>query len=359
MNYILNKNNKQMLLVDNYGFNHYRNNIDGSISFRCKYYQTKGINCKTSCTIVRLPNGSEYFKRRPKAHYNHGSFIDFDETLKRETTKYEINEKTFNTRQNMSPPKLDEKQRDLLFNNQDIVTDETLPPFLRYVDHDLITTENSMFPKLESISGTSYVFIENCFVLHRKAIIQMIQYIRHPRINYYNDQQIDDKWNFVFNYSSSCYPILTTNDGDCLYHAVSISLFGDQSHTFCIKLCAAFIVNEYKDFFMNVLTTNCDAFTSLPNKIENMIRIGYSGDIISIIALNILTTRPIFSYGINEINSRYTNVSIEFPQDSPICIAFKENQFVALLGTPAAIIYIPKFNSTCFWKYVCPPIVYY
>ena len=51
--YIPNERNNLMLIIDNYAFNQYKSNDDGTISYRCKYYQTNGIKFKSSCTISK------------------------------------------------------------------------------------------------------------------------------------------------------------------------------------------------------------------------------------------------------------------------------------------------------------------
>ena len=65
--YIPNQRNNPMLIYDDYAFNECKPkpSDDGNISYRCVFYQTKGIKCHSSCTIRRLHNGEEIMIRAP------------------------------------------------------------------------------------------------------------------------------------------------------------------------------------------------------------------------------------------------------------------------------------------------------
>jgi hypothetical protein len=70
--YIPNERNNLMLVIDNYAFNKYKSNDHGTISYRCKYYQTNSIKCKSRCTIRKCQeSGNDYIVRKPKDHVNH------------------------------------------------------------------------------------------------------------------------------------------------------------------------------------------------------------------------------------------------------------------------------------------------
>jgi hypothetical protein len=61
-----------MIVIDNHAFNKYKSNDDGTISYRCKYYKTNGIKCKSSCTINKCQEtGNDCIVRKPKDHVNH------------------------------------------------------------------------------------------------------------------------------------------------------------------------------------------------------------------------------------------------------------------------------------------------
>ena len=51
------------LIVDNYQFNFHKNNEDKTITYRCKYYQTR--ECKLSCTIIKCEGIDKGYFTRP------------------------------------------------------------------------------------------------------------------------------------------------------------------------------------------------------------------------------------------------------------------------------------------------------
>ncbi len=63
---------------------------DGNISYRCVYYQTKGIKSHSSCTIKRLPNGEEIMIRAPKVHIGHGKYTDVTKCFKKAVAEIEV-----------------------------------------------------------------------------------------------------------------------------------------------------------------------------------------------------------------------------------------------------------------------------
>ncbi len=70
--YIPNERYNLMLVIDNYAINKYKTNDDGTISYRCKYYLTNGIKCKSSCTNSKCQEtGNDFIVRKPKDHVNH------------------------------------------------------------------------------------------------------------------------------------------------------------------------------------------------------------------------------------------------------------------------------------------------
>ncbi len=58
----------------------------------------------------------------------------------------------------------------------------------------------------------------------------MVKTIRsYNFIHSYTTQLIDSKCDFLYNYTKYLYPLETSSDGNCLFHATSISIYGDQS----------------------------------------------------------------------------------------------------------------------------------
>ena len=95
--YIPNQKNNLMLIVDDYAFNKCKSKPtdDGNISYRCEYYQKKGVKCHSSCTIKRLPNGEEIMIRAPKPHINHGKYTETKKCFKKSVSLIKLKCKEF------------------------------------------------------------------------------------------------------------------------------------------------------------------------------------------------------------------------------------------------------------------------
>jgi hypothetical protein len=91
---------------------------------------------------------------------------------------------------------------------------------------------NSKHPNLDSLQNKSYAYIENYFSVHRSGFIDTIKKFRsYNTVNYYNNEEIDYNCTEFFNYSQFIWPIKTTSDGNCLFHATSISIYGNESES--------------------------------------------------------------------------------------------------------------------------------
>jgi hypothetical protein len=226
-------------------------------------------------------------------------------------------------------------------------------------------TNPTEHPNIQAISGKKFDCIEKYFTEHRATIINMVKTIRNYNfIHSYTIQLIDSKCDFLYNYTKYLYPLETSSDGNCLFHATSISIYGDQSQSFNLKLCAAFIIYENQDFFKKVFEADGNIIT-IPYMVENVIKMDKWQNRNTIIALNIVTLRPIFSYGNTIGNSVITNVIQKdsfniTPNFYPICIAFNVNHFIGCLGLfDLTEIPTPANDTTCFWKFSFESINYY
>ena len=97
--------------------------------------------------------------------------------------------------------------------------------------------------------------------------------------------------------------------------------------------------------------------------IEKIIKFGKCQDRITIVALNILLGRPIYSYG-NSINTTHeTNVlppTDDIRNTYPINILFHVNHFMGLLGVEDRIILpVPPNKSNRFWKFQLETFIVY
>lgn len=125
-----------------------------------------------------------------------------------------------------------------------------------------------------------------------------------------------------------------------------------------IKLCVVFIMLQYEDFFKQVLQADGNLRT-IENVIERNAKLGVWGNRETIIAINILTTRPIYSYSYYPSNSMTTNILPHLPA-YPIPIAFNKNHFVGILRTNnTARLAQPSAQTNFFWKFNLGYIDYY
>jgi hypothetical protein len=129
---------------------------------------------------------------------------------------------------------------------------------------------NTKHPNLDCLQNKSYSFIENYFSVHRGGFIDIIKNFRsYNTVNYYNNEEIDYDCTEFFNYSQFIWPLKTTSDCYCLFKATSISIYGNESESWNLKLCSAFIVYENQEFFKQVLQSDGNQATipMLINKI--------------------------------------------------------------------------------------------
>ena len=102
-------------------------------------------------------------------------------------------------------------------------------------------------------------------------------------ISFYDNQQIDYRCAEFFNYSQYIWPLVTTEDGNCLFNAISNSIYGNEMQSHNLKLCSAFIVFENQSFFQKVLEADGNT-TTVSSLIAKMLKYGKLQDRITIVA---------------------------------------------------------------------------
>ncbi len=83
-------------------------------------------------------------------------------------------------------------------------------------------------------------------------------------------------------------PIKTTSDGNFLFHAKSISIYGNESESGNFKFCSAFIVYKNQEIFKQVLRSDGNHATILM-LIYKILKLNKWQDRLTIKALNILS----------------------------------------------------------------------
>ena len=135
----------------------------------------------------------------------------------------------------------------------------------------------------------------------------------------------------------------TTADGNCLYNAISISVFGHECHSGYIKMLTAFIIIENPDYFNKALSY-LNPNLQLSKLIEDTVKHKIWGREIHYIALSILFSRPVYVYCFNNA-SYHIDCNPIFSQSNPIFIAFNHNHYMGILETGSSISYLkPKYN---------------
>jgi hypothetical protein len=81
-----------MLIYDHNAFNKCKPkpSDNGNISYRCVYYQTKGIKCNSSCSMKRLPNVEEIMILSPKEHIGNGKYTDAAKCFKKAAAEIKV-----------------------------------------------------------------------------------------------------------------------------------------------------------------------------------------------------------------------------------------------------------------------------
>jgi hypothetical protein len=139
-------------------------------------------------------------------------------------------------------------------------------------------------------------------VTNRDRIIKIVNEIRHTIFisSVHNNMVIEPKKTEFFERCKgfvNCAVIKTTGDGDCLFHAISLSIFGNEERTDDIKICTVFILLEYQKFFTSFLAA--DYGCSFERLVRKTATKSVWGSSIHLSALSILCLRPIYSYPSN------------------------------------------------------------
>ena len=152
----------------------------------------------------------------------------------------------------------------------------------------------------------------------------------------YKNQKIDQNFNnlIILNEIDDYYPCTTNGNGNCLYNAISINLYGSEEYFYIIKTCMLSIFFEYQEYFRNILPK-----INLNNSFEKFIELVATpdswGDDICQIAISILLNRPLYCFSIDpNKNIPYSYeycVNQSYSKQEALNIAFISNHFVALL----------------------------
>lgn len=146
---------------------------------------------------------------------------------------------------------------------------------------------------------------------------------------YYNGQDIDllqndilQKWN-----AYQAVSLKTTGDGNCLYNAVSLSIFGNEDWSLDIKLCMVFILIENESFFRDLIK-KFKYEESFERLVKDSATLEEYGTEFNIIALSLLFLRPIKCYSISNLA---LNSDISKLNRYPIFLTLKNQHFTSIV----------------------------
>ena len=87
-------------------------------------------------------------------------------------------------------------------------------------------------------------------------MIDLVKHLRNKNLSEYNNNNniIDSDYTRLVNFYAKNYVgLFTTKDGNCLFHSISLNLFGSELYSYAIKLATVFIAIEYEDFIRKYL----------------------------------------------------------------------------------------------------------
>ena len=85
-------------------------------------------------------------------------------------------------------------------------------------------------------------------------LVALVNHLRNKDFVEYNNQLIDSIYHRLVNFWSMNYAgLFTTKDGNCLFHANSLNLFGFESFSLKIRLGTVFMCFEYEAFISRYL----------------------------------------------------------------------------------------------------------
>ncbi len=207
-----------------------------------------------------------------------------------------------------------------------------------------------MFKKFRE---SDYKFEEIKWLLNENAEAiecTLIKCMQHTQLLTYNGQVTDSLvkeivCNKTSNKSGAFEAISTSADGSCLYNAVSISLFGNESYGKKLRIACIHVAFKNINFFRQICSdyNECSANDDWLSKFSRRIASFQSTDRIDMEVLSLVINRPIAMYNIDCQNELTRSV---YPKtkslsdacesrlnETPIYICWYKKRFTALVLT--------------------------
>jgi len=154
-----------------------------------------------------------------------------------------------------------------------------------------------------------------------RIISEAPAYRDYDMSNYMIDYSVKESFNPEFWHDRE--PVVTTADGNCQYHAVSISLTGSEFHTQKVRLLSAVAVIDYRDWFDSMLKIIDGG--SVLDLVQTIARPYSWGDATTLKAIAVAIKRRIFLYTCNIGKKDYEMVKSISKEE--LLDAFKEKKY--------------------------------
>ena len=231
----------------------------------------------------------------------------------------------------------------------DLETQEPVEDIYSYLDKEMPID-------LGFLQNKSFEYIKNYVSLNKSQFIDLTKFFRGLFLPLYNDQPIDIEYSdLAERVSQDFVPIYTSPNGNCLFNAISINLYGSESQSLKIKLASLFICFEYEKSLRDFVIKSKFRL-NFETLVLNLAKIGEWGCDFNLLTSSLLLARPVYSYSFFSNNSLFSDPFKFFGKD-PVVLFNKDSHFVAALRLNYnSKVSIPRCNQLNF---VDTEFVYY
>ena len=215
-------------------------------------------------------------------------------------------------------------------------------------DSQIIQPSLSLYDEyLLDISDKDANFIISHIKLSPMYLRQLTEFFRESYPLEYNGELIDTDFSLCIQNTElfgNFIAISTDADGNCLYKAISLLIYGNQDCYIQIKLSVLFILIEYEEYFRNILKVTSPEY-SFEKLIEDVSQTNSWGNEYTQLAISIVFNRPLNIYLFDKNNQpiyihQFCVNNLQLEKEKSINLAHKIHHFVALLPI------VEKFIST-------------
>ena len=149
-------------------------------------------------------------------------------------------------------------------------------------------------------------------------------------------------------------PVLTTADGNCFYHAVSLQLFGHEHHSERLRLVNAYVLCQYELYFRDVCLKTCTSYT-YERLVEQTTKNGTWANEMNMLAMSIVLNRPIAIWSHN-LHKKVTHTLVfAVPNqynNEHLNIILQDNHFTSLNSLTSSYKFPLLPNVSSFYRFL-------